>query len=45
MKELFQLPETIIPHSVLALGYSDDEVSKNKVKKLYEEDRVHFEKW
>ena len=45
MKELFQLPETIVPHSVLALGYSDDEVSKNKVKKLYEEDRVHFEKW
>ena len=44
-KELFNLPETIIPHSILALGYSDDEVSKNKVKKLYEEDRVHFEKW
>ena len=44
-KELFNLPETIIPHSILALGFSDDEVSKNKVKKLYEEDRVHFEKW
>ena len=44
-KELFNLPETIVPHSILALGYSDDEVSKNKVKKLYEEDRVHFEKW
>ena len=45
MKELFNLPDTIVPHSVLALGYSDDEVSKNKVNKIYEEDRVHFEKW
>lgn len=44
-KELFNLPEHIMPHSLLALGYSNDEVSKNKVKKLYEEDRVHFEKW
>ena len=44
-KELFNLPNTIVPHSVLAIGYPNDEVSKKKVKKLYEEDRVHFEKW
>ena len=45
LKELFNLPDTIVPHSLLALGYSNDEVSKNKTKKIYEEDRVHFEKW
>ena len=44
-QELFNLPDTIIPHSILAIGYQNDTVSKNKVKKIYEEDRVHFEKW
>lgn len=44
-KELFNLPDTIIPHSILAIGVPNDEVSKNKTKKLYESDRVHFEKW
>lgn len=42
-KALFQLPEHIIPHSILALGYPKEESSKEK--QLYEEDRVHFEKW
>lgn len=41
--ELFSLPEHIIPHSIIALGYPD-EVKKVRAE-IYEEDRVHFEKW
>ena len=41
-KELFNLPEHIIPHSIIAFGYPLEE--SNKEKQLYEEDRVHFEK-
>lgn len=40
---LFQLPETQIPHSIVAFGYPA--APSDKVKLLYEEDRVHFEKW
>ena len=42
-KELFRLPEHIVPHSIIAFGYPAQE--STKVKQLYEEDRVHFEKW
>lgn len=42
-KELFNLPETQIPHSIIAFGYPKDPSLKEKL--LYEEDRVHFEKW
>ncbi len=42
-KELFNLPEHIVPHSIIAFGYPLEE--SNKEKLLYEEDRVHFEKW
>jgi len=41
-RELFNLPEDIIPHSLIAFGIPDEEPS---VKGFYEEDRVHFEKW
>ena len=44
-KELFGLPESIVPHSLIAFGYPDDEVSAQKEKKLWEEDRIHYEKW
>ena len=40
---LFQLPETQIPHSIVAFGYPA--APSDKVKLLYEEDRVHFEQW
>lgn len=40
---LFGLPETQIPHSIIAFGYPSE--PSDKVKQLYEEDRVHFEKW
>ena len=40
---LFNLPETQIPHSLIAFGYPA--APSDKQKQLYEEDRVHFEKW
>lgn len=42
-KELFNLPESIVPHSIIAFGYPAQESTKEKL--LYEVDRVHFEKW
>ena len=42
-KELFKLPDSQVPHSILAFGYPKE--PSNKVKQIYEEDRVHFEKW
>ena len=41
---LFNLPETIVPHSILALGYPTEE-NKEPRESRYEENRVHFEKW
>ncbi len=40
--ELFGLPEGIVPHSVIALGYPLKEPSERDV---FESDRVHLEKW
>ena len=42
-KQLFGLPETQVPHSIIAFGYPKAPSEKQKL--LYEEDRVHFEKW
>lgn len=44
-KELFNLPENIVPHSLLAIGYPNDEASVAKEKLIFEEDRVHYNKW
>ena len=41
--ELFELPETQVPHSVIAFGYPKEEASKEKL--IWEADRVHYEKW
>ena len=45
--ELFGLPETAIPHSIIAFGYPDESETaiykRNKID--FEEDRVHYEKW
>lgn len=41
---LFELPENIIPHSIIAFGYPDENPDKSN-KPDWEEDRVHFEKW
>lgn len=40
---LFGLPETQVPHSIIAFGYPLENTTKEKL--LWEEDRVHFEKW
>lgn len=41
--ELFGLPETQVPHSIIAFGYP--EAPSTKEKQIYEEDRVHYETW
>ena len=41
--ELFHLPETIVPHSVIAFGHPGGAADKDKL--IFEPDRVHYEKW
>ena len=41
--ELFNLPETQRPHSIIAFGYPKAKSTKQKL--IWEEDRVHYEKW
>lgn len=41
--ELFSLPESAVPHSLIAIGHP---VKADLTERdLYEADRVHFEKW
>ena len=42
--ELFGLPETVIPHSIIALGYSK-EIDNITPKNSYDETCIHFETW
>ena len=42
-RKLFNLPDSVIPHSLLAFGYPDEEPEKKGPE--FEEDRVHYEKW
>lgn len=44
LKELFDLPEHIVPHSVLALGHSEDTADMTE-KCAYDESLVHWERW
>ncbi|MCD8096205.1 MAG: nitroreductase family protein [Ruminococcus sp.] len=41
-RKLFNLPDSVIPHSVMALGIPDE---SGREKPLFEEDRFHFEKY
>lgn len=41
--ELFHLPKAIIPHSIIAFGYPASPAAEER--DLFEEDRVHYEKW
>lgn len=41
-KELFNLPDTIIPHSIIAFGYPKDNGNNRKV---FDESKIHYEKW
>lgn len=43
-QKLFSLPETVIPHSILAFGYPAENPDKS-AKPEWEADRVHYEKW
>lgn len=43
-RQLFRLPDTMIPHSVIALGYPQGDITAPRESR-YEEDRVHFEQW
>ena len=43
-KELWGLPDTVIPHSVIALGYPAEDITTPR-KSRYEENRVHFNEW
>jgi len=42
--KLFNLPQDIIPHSILAFGHPDPQ-EPDRPKTKFEEDRVHYEKW
>lgn len=42
MKELFQLPETIVPISIVLLGYP---AVKSTPANRFKEERIHYESW
>ena len=42
--ELFSLPDHIIPHSIIALGYPLEDITEERHSR-YEEGCVHYEKW
>ena len=43
-QKLFDLPEYVVPHSILALGYPAGELNKPEPAP-FDEERVHYEKW
>ena len=43
-KKLFALPETIVPHSIIALGYPEADITAPRASR-YEADLVHFNQW
>ncbi|MCD7747301.1 MAG: nitroreductase family protein [Firmicutes bacterium] len=44
--KLFGLPDSAVPHSIIAFGYpTEEEASKPKKNTEFEADRVHYEKW
>ena len=47
-RELLGLPDTVIPHSILAFGYPDhskEPAHDDREKGYYEPERVHMEQW
>lgn len=40
----FSLPETIVPHSTIALGHPEADITAPRASR-YEADRVHFNQW
>lgn len=43
-KELFGLPDTVVPHSVIALGYPVEDITLPRESR-YEAERIHFNRW
>ena len=43
-QKLFALSETIVPHSIIALGYPEADLTAPRESR-YEDDRVHFNQW
>ena len=43
-KKLFALPEAIVPHSIIALGYPEAAITAPRESR-YKADRVHFNQW
>ncbi len=41
--EIFDLPEHIVPHSIIAFGYPKNNAFPER--DLYDENKVHFERW
>lgn len=47
-RKLFGLPDTVIPHSILAFGYPDNSKATASVgtgDNRYEQNRIHMDKW
>lgn len=42
-RELFQLPEHIVPHSIISFGWPQESAQSTSPK--WEDDRVHYETW
>ncbi len=42
IKDMFKLPESIVPYSVVALGYSDQ---KNNYVDRFDDTKIHYDKW
>lgn len=46
LRTLFDLPETVVPHSIIAFGYpADAGAGFSKQESFYDEGRVHLERW
>ena len=44
-RELFNLPDTVVPHSIVAFGYPEESQKNIPARGGFEADRVHLEKW
>jgi len=43
LKKLFELPDNIVPHSIISFGFPAEETGKEYDR--YEPEKVHFNKW